>query len=75
MVFLGVWFLTQLLNGTASLSPVAGAAAGGVAWWAHVGGFVVGMGLCVLLRKRPGPAAAARLDHPPAARAVDLQLR
>ena len=58
VVFLGLWFLTQLLNGTASLTPGAGVAAAGVAWWAHVGGFVVGMGLCVLLRKdqatRPG---------------------
>jgi len=26
-----------------------------VAWWAHVGGFVVGMGLCVLLRKNEAP--------------------
>jgi membrane associated rhomboid family serine protease len=55
VVFLGVWFLTQLMNGTASLSPEAGAAASGVAWWAHVGGFVVGMGLCVLFRKREAP--------------------
>ena len=55
VVFLGIWFLTQLLNGTASLSPGAGVAAAGVAWWAHVGGFVVGMGLCVLLRKDEAP--------------------
>jgi membrane associated rhomboid family serine protease len=55
VVFLGVWFITQLMNGTASLSPEAGAAASGVAWWAHVGGFVVGMGLCVLLRKNEAP--------------------
>ena len=55
VVFLGVWFLTQLLNGAASLSPVAGAAAGGVAWWAHIGGFVVGMGLSVLLRRDQVP--------------------
>ena len=55
VVFLGVWFLTQLMNGTASLTPEAGAAAAGVAWWAHVGGFVVGMGLCVLLRKNEAP--------------------
>ena len=55
VVFLGVWFLTQLMNGTASLTPEAGAAASGVAWWAHIGGFVVGMGLCVLLRKNEAP--------------------
>jgi membrane associated rhomboid family serine protease len=55
VVLLGLWFITQLLNGSASLSPVAGAAAAGVAWWAHVGGFVVGMALAVVLRKDRGP--------------------
>ena len=55
VVFLGVWFLSQLMNGTASLSPGAAEAAAGVAWWAHVGGFVVGMGLCVLFRKAEAP--------------------
>ena len=34
--FLGVWFLMQFLN-------AAGSAAGGVAWWAHIGGFIFGM--------------------------------
>jgi len=39
-VMLGYWFLLQLLGGTASaLSQVEG----GVAFWAHVGGFVAGM--------------------------------
>lgn len=41
-LFLGVWFLEQLFAGAwLSLSPLA-AQAGGVAWWAHVGGFVAG---------------------------------
>ena len=60
VVFLGVWFLSQLANGAAALSPAAGAAAAGVAWWAHIGGFVVGMALCVLLRR--GEAARPRRD-------------
>ncbi|HUM12941.1 MAG TPA: rhomboid family intramembrane serine protease [Myxococcaceae bacterium] len=55
VVFLGLWFVSQLLNGTASLSPGAGAAASGVAWWAHVGGFVVGMALAVVLKKDQAP--------------------
>ncbi|HZJ52513.1 MAG TPA: rhomboid family intramembrane serine protease [Myxococcaceae bacterium] len=54
VVFLGVWFLSQLMSGTASLTPGAAQAAG-VAWWAHIGGFVVGMGLCVLFRKDEAP--------------------
>ncbi len=51
-VFLGVWFVLQFLYGTAS--QAAGAATqGGVAWWAHVGGFVAGFALCWVMR-RPG---------------------
>ncbi|HWS15322.1 MAG TPA: rhomboid family intramembrane serine protease, partial [Candidatus Methylomirabilis sp.] len=41
VVFLGLWFLIQFLSGTVSLGYSA--AAGGVAWWAHVGGFVAGV--------------------------------
>jgi len=41
-VFLGIWFAIQFFQGTAALS---GAGAGGVAWWAHIGGFLAG--LCV----------------------------
>lgn len=36
------WFVQQLLNGIWSLSPIA-AQSGGVAFWAHVGGFITGM--------------------------------
>lgn len=41
VAFLGLWFLLQFLSGTVSLGRSA--ATGGVAWWAHVGGFVVGV--------------------------------
>ncbi len=43
VIFLGFWFLTQLVPGLLSLSTASGAAAGGVAWWAHVGGFLFGL--------------------------------
>lgn len=49
VLFLGFWFLTQLFSGTLSLA--AGAQAGGVAWWAHIGGFVVGFLWAVPLRR------------------------
>jgi len=40
--YLGFWFLSQLLNGLFTI--VTGAQAfGGVAWWAHIGGFVAGL--------------------------------
>lgn len=38
-VFLGLWFLTQFWQGLFSIVAVE---AGGVAWWAHIGGFVAG---------------------------------
>jgi membrane associated rhomboid family serine protease len=41
VLFLGVWFLAQVFSATASLS--AHAMAGGVAWWAHAGGFLAGV--------------------------------
>ena len=41
VIFLGLWFLFQFLSGAASLGRVS-AASGGVAWWAHIGGFVAG---------------------------------
>lgn len=39
--FLGVWFLFQFFSGVVML-PLAHVVQGGVAWWAHVGGFVAG---------------------------------
>ena len=41
LVMLGLWFLTQLLAGFATLEG-AGEAGGGIAFWAHIGGFVAG---------------------------------
>jgi membrane associated rhomboid family serine protease len=45
---LGYWFLVQLLSGWMSV----GAEGGGVAFWAHVGGFVAGAVLVLLFRDR-----------------------
>lgn len=45
LVVLGVWFLVQLLNAS---NAVGLGMTGGVAWWAHVGGFVAGMILMYL---------------------------
>ena len=47
--FLGLWFLTQLWSGTLSL--VGPTAYGGIAWWAHIGGFVAGVALVYLFRQ------------------------
>jgi membrane associated rhomboid family serine protease len=42
VIFLGFWFISQLYSGVAALG-VQGANLGGVAWWAHVGGFLFGL--------------------------------
>jgi membrane associated rhomboid family serine protease len=49
--FLGLWFLLQLLSGVGSLG-VSNAAGGGIAFWAHIGGFVVGALIGLVLRSR-----------------------
>jgi len=41
-VFLGIWFLLQFFGGTRDLASSA-ENSGGVAFWAHVGGFLAGM--------------------------------
>lgn len=52
--FLGFWFLIQALQGYGSLLQAASGAPaqGGVAWWAHAGGFVAGIVL-IFFFKRP----------------------
>jgi membrane associated rhomboid family serine protease len=42
-VFLGLWFLLQILRGYAEGMGGAGDLRGGVAWWVHVGGFFSGL--------------------------------
>jgi len=43
VTYLGFWALSQVFSGTLSLA--AAHDVGGVAWWAHVGGFIAGIGL------------------------------
>jgi membrane associated rhomboid family serine protease len=49
LLLLVFWFGMQLLSGLAVLSMDAN---GGVAFWAHVGGFVAGMLLIPFFKKR-----------------------
>lgn len=54
-IYLGIWFLTQLISGAAALS-VPTAQSEGVAFWAHIGGFAAGVVVALLLRPlRPEP--------------------
>jgi len=50
VVVLGFWIVLQVLSGLGSFG-----ASGGVAFFAHIGGFLAGMGLLFVLRPRAGP--------------------
>lgn len=50
LIVLGLWFVLQFFSGLASLGYQT-AEAGGIAWWAHVGGFVAGLILILPMRK------------------------
>ncbi len=51
VVYLGFWFISQLANGLFSIL-IDVQAMGGVAWWAHIGGFVAGLALAPFFRRR-----------------------
>jgi membrane associated rhomboid family serine protease len=59
---LGLWFVLQVFNG--AVTPTDG---GGVAYLAHIGGFVAGLALTLpLWRRLGGPAYWRRTEgHPP----------
>jgi membrane associated rhomboid family serine protease len=47
------WFVLQILSGTADRAQ--GQDAAGIAWWAHIGGFVAGLLLCKVFARNPAP--------------------
>lgn len=60
-IILGLWFALQIVSG--SMTPVDG---GGVAYWAHAGGFIAGLLLTVpLWLRRGGPGFWSRFDGQP----------
>jgi len=52
-VMLGYWFLMQFVSGAATSMAAYSDARGGVAFWAHVGGFIAGIVLIRLVPERP----------------------
>jgi membrane associated rhomboid family serine protease len=56
VIVLGFWIVVQLVNGFLAVGHAAaagGGAGGGVAWFAHIGGFLAGIALLFVLRPRP----------------------
>jgi membrane associated rhomboid family serine protease len=64
IVLIGLWFVLQLFDGVASLSQVQ-QGMGGVAYLAHVGGFVTGLLITFLLRSRLQPPSTASYPYFP----------
>ena len=52
LIVLGLWFVTQFFQGVGSLDPDVSATSG-VAFWAHIGGFVVGLALGKIFARNP----------------------
>jgi membrane associated rhomboid family serine protease len=61
-VFLGIWFLLQFFQGAMAITTTM---ATGVAWWAHIGGFVGGFLVAAVLRAvgETSPPVVQRLPH------------
>lgn len=56
-IFLGIWFVLQFLGAAG-----ADGAAGGIAWWAHVGGFLAGIVLLKGFERIPATGMSAPLE-------------
>ena len=63
MIVLGIWFLTQIASAAFAQSDGPG-----VAFWAHVGGFVAGMALVPLFKK-----SGVKLFQPPHSRPFEIE--
>jgi membrane associated rhomboid family serine protease len=50
-LYVGLWFVLNLVQGTAEFLVSSSSAGGGVAWWAHIGGFIAGLAFGPLLRR------------------------
>jgi membrane associated rhomboid family serine protease len=55
-IFLGLWFLLQFINAAGSHGNMSG-----IAWWAHIGGFVFGMLFLKLFSALPDTGLSNRL--------------
>ena len=59
VIFLGIWAIMQLLSATLTDSQITG----GIAWWAHVGGFVTGAVLVKMLDLIPKGNVSRRMSE------------
>ncbi|HEV8191664.1 MAG TPA: rhomboid family intramembrane serine protease, partial [Ktedonobacterales bacterium] len=63
-IVIGLWFVLQLVSGLISLNP-SDVQSGGVAYFAHVGGFVSGLLIAFLVRAVSKPSAPVSYPYWP----------
>ena len=56
-IFLGIWFLLQFFN-----AAISSGSAGGIAWWAHIGGFVFGIFFLKIFQTMPSSGITQKLS-------------
>lgn len=64
IIVIGLWFVLQLISGLQSLNPDALSSGGGIAYFAHIGGFVAGFVIALLLRPMLRPSKRYDLTYP-----------
>ncbi len=62
VVLIGFWFLLQLFSGVASLGAPAVGVEQGIAFWAHIGGFVTGFLIVLIFRPKRRSRLVQRWD-------------
>ncbi|HSF81174.1 MAG TPA: rhomboid family intramembrane serine protease [Anaerolineales bacterium] len=65
LFYLGFWFVSQLFSGLAALQMPEAVSMGGIAWWAHIGGFIFGILFYRLFTPRIHPAYSRRFPQFP----------
>jgi membrane associated rhomboid family serine protease len=71
-IFLGLWFLLQFFQGTLAITS---SQTGGVAWWAHVGGFLTGLLVTFVLKRQGLLQPEVSLDDERGFRRVRYRIR
>ncbi len=56
--FIGIWFIFQFISATSSHGDVSG-----IAWWAHIGGFIFGIVLLKVFRQFPSIGLSDHFRH------------
>ncbi|HKB49522.1 MAG TPA: rhomboid family intramembrane serine protease [Ktedonobacterales bacterium] len=74
IIVIGLWFVLQLVSGLASLNP-GSVSSGGVAYFAHVGGFAAGFVIALLLRPFLKPVNRYPTSYPAWPQHADLRNR